>query len=88
VQTCVLDPDFNKVIAPTTAANTGANNVINAIVIFPGGDATSYSVLVGGTFTKFDNIVQNRVAKIVCSTAGVTQVCSLDEDFIGTAATD
>jgi hypothetical protein len=64
---CTLDPDFNKVIPPTTAANTGANNIINAIAFVPGDDPSNYSLLVGGTFTKFNNILQNRLAKIVCS---------------------
>lgn len=60
---CTLDTSLVGINATTD----GANNIINAIAIFPGGDATNYSMLVGGTFTKFDNVTQNRLAKINCA---------------------
>lgn len=55
---------------------------VNVIAIAPGGTSDKYSIIVGGTFTKVRNTIQNRLAKIDCITVSGNQTCTLDTDFV------
>lgn len=50
---------------------------MNSIVVLPGGTTDNYSFLVGGTFTRFNNIVQNRLTRILSDG-------TVEENFVGT----
>ena len=77
-----LDATFNPIVAPLTATTIGATGgAINSIAFAPGGTAENYSFFIGGSFTKYNNIDRNRLAKINCTTTGSTQTCALDPDF-------
>lgn len=55
---------------------------MNAVTIVPGGDAGNYSVILGGVFTKLNNVIQNRLTKIDCTNDSGSQTCSVDQDFV------
>lgn len=57
---------------------------MNVIALVPGGTPENYSFIVGGNFTKFNNVSQVRLAKINCTATG----CALDTNFVSTATTD